>query len=94
MDSEGASKDPSGSLSPQESKRPAKRAKHIDGSEGIALPPTLPPDSWATVMEFLPLSDVIFIASTCGEIYYDTIPLVTVLHITSSRNGYGLSRQS
>jgi hypothetical protein len=92
MDSKGASREPSRSPPPPESERPAKRAKH-NGSEEIALAATLPPDSWAMVMDYVPLSDVISLALTCREIYYDAIPLVTTLHIRKAKEmDCGLSR--
>jgi hypothetical protein len=49
--------------------------------EADAPTPTLPPDAWAMVMKYLPLSDVISIASTCRANYFDAVPLVTSLHI-------------
>ena len=92
MDSNEASREPSRSPPPPESERPEKRAKH-NGPEEIALAATLPPDSWAMVMDYVPLSDVISLSLACREIYYDAIPLVTTLHIRKAKEmDCGLSR--
>jgi hypothetical protein len=46
--------------------------------------PTLPPDAWANVMEYLPLADVMSLSSTSKSIHDDATSLVKTLHIIKS----------
>ena len=65
--------------------RQPKRAKKTNNeNNAIAANLTLPPDVWASVMEYLPLSNTLSLSLTCKTIYKESIPLVKTLHITRS----------
>jgi len=66
--------------------RPTKRAKMTESETAVNMTvkqpqPTLPPDAWAAIMEYLSLSDAISLSSTCRTMYHDAAPLVTSIHI-------------
>lgn len=72
--------------------RPAKKAKTTDNVEDVK--PALPPDVWAAVMEFLPLSTAVSLSRTCRAIYYEATPLVKTLSIQKATEmNHGVSRR-
>jgi hypothetical protein len=61
------------------------KASLIQGSSSTEMPKTsLPPETWAQVMEHLDLSSVLSLAATCRATNRDATKLVTKLHITKS----------
>eukprot|EP00956_Cyclotella_meneghiniana_P008695 scaffold11866_cov23-Cyclotella_meneghiniana.AAC.1 len=73
-----------GHLESNENDQPPAATKRVKTSTDNAGKATVAADSWAAVMEFLQLSDVLSLSSTCRVIYHDAVPLVTTLHITKS----------
>ena len=66
--------------------RPTKRAKMTESETAVNMTmkqsqPTLPPDAWAAIMEYLSLSDAISLSSTSRTMYHDAAPLVTSIHV-------------
>jgi hypothetical protein len=69
--------------------RSSKRLKAASPAEDSAAAaaaalPALPPDTWANVMGYLPLADVMSLSSTSKSIHDDATPLVTTLHISKA----------
>ena len=65
--------------------RPSKRSKTTNNERNaVEANLTLPPVVWASIMEYLPLSNTLSLSSTCKTIYKETTPLVKMIHITES----------
>jgi hypothetical protein len=62
---------------PHSNERPNKRTKNESCMDTLSLPP----DTWALVMEYLQVSDLISVTSTCRFIRSEAVSCVKALHI-------------
>lgn len=65
--------------------RPKKRRRMDDGGDAAARLPSIPDYLWALVLDCLPYQSVLNCASTSKSMLRDVMPLISELHLESSR---------